>query len=160
MKGSRQPDVEYRISSFQEILLKSSAVTLDGIGFLLMLTVIGGVATEIIGLSGDVLFLVWFWMLGIKFFEGRAGSKVMTFIANAVVEAIPFVNGIYPGFSIAVWRLVRITKDEDEKKAKKNQRAERSRVDLRRRRLDARARAHATQEARALHTQETSEQAA
>lgn len=118
MALSRQPLVQYRISSFQEVLLKASALTLDGVGFLLMLTVIGEAATEIIGLTGDALFLLWFWMLGVKFLGGRANSKIMTFLVNAVIEVVPFVNGIYPGFSIAVWRMVRITKDEDEEKAK------------------------------------------
>ena len=138
MAGSRQADVSYRISSFQEILLKSTALTLDGIGFLLMLTVVGEVATEVIGLTGDALFIVWFWILGTKFFEGRASSKIMTLMANAVLETIPFINGIYPGFSIAVWRLVRITKTEDEEKAAKQRVVAENQLQVQQRRLAAR----------------------
>lgn len=143
---ARTADTTYRISSFQEILLKSTALVLDGIGFLLTLTVIGEIATEIIGLTGDVLFLTWFWMLGTKFFEGRASSKVMTFIVNAVAEAVPFVNGVYPGFSIGVWRLVKITKEEDEEKARKNKAAQGA-IDARR--VQELRRAEAIQAARA-----------
>jgi hypothetical protein len=100
--------------------LKSTAAALDIIGFILMLTVVGEIGTMIIGITGDILFLVWFWFLGVNYFGGNSQSKLLTFITNSVAESIPFVNGIYPGFSVQAWRLIAIMKKEDEEKARKN----------------------------------------
>ncbi len=111
--------VRYRVSMVQSILIKSTATTLDVLGFILMLTVIGEVGTEVIGLTGGILFFVWFWFLGVNYTGGKASSKMVTIIANSVAESIPFLNGIYPGFTIETWRLISIMKKEDEEEARK-----------------------------------------
>jgi hypothetical protein len=116
------PGTQYRISGTQAFFLKISAIVLDGIGFLLMITVVGEVGTEVIGLTGDLLYGIWFWILGVKFFGGNARSKLLTIVANGVMEVVPFVNGVYPGFTVAVWRIVSIVKKEDEEKAERTAR--------------------------------------
>jgi hypothetical protein len=116
---ARNAAATYRIDAGQEFLLKAAALVLDAIEFLLTLTVIGAVASEVIGITGTILFFIWFHFLGVKYFDGRGGNKLMTMMVNSVIEAIPFVNGFYPGFSIAAWRIVAITKKEDEERAEK-----------------------------------------
>lgn len=111
--------VRYRVSTVQNALIKSTAVLFDVIGFILMLTVIGEMGTMVIGVMGDVLFLLWFWMLGANYMGGKSSSKLVTVLVNFVAENIPFINGFYPGFSVAAWRLISIMKKEDEEEAKK-----------------------------------------
>ncbi len=152
--------VAYRVSGIQELLLKLTAVVLDGVGFLLMLTVIGEVGTEVIGLTGDALFFIWFWMLGAKFLTGQAGRKIVTLAGNALVEAVPFANGVYPGFSIAVWRLVKIMKEEDEEEARNAARKARQEDEARIRRVQAILAERARRQAANTNTQEPERQAA
>lgn len=124
MANPSNQSVKYRVSFTQELLIKSAAATLDVIGFLLMLTVVGEIATVIIGITGGALFFIWFWFLGVNYFGQNATSKVGMTIINFILESAPFINAVYPGFSVQAWRLISIMKKEDEEKAKKrNQRA-------------------------------------
>lgn len=117
--AANAPSVRYRISAIQEIFILATAIILDGAGFILMLTVLGETGTEVIGIAGEILFLVWFWFLGADYLSGNAQSKLLTLLGNGVVEAVPFVNGVYPGFTVQAWRLISIMKKEDEEKAKR-----------------------------------------
>jgi hypothetical protein len=122
MANTSSSPVQYRVGFAQEILLKSSAATLDLVGFLLMLTVVGEAGTEVIGLTGDALYFIWFWFLGVNYMGGNSQSKIATALVNSIAESIPFVNGLYPGFSVQVWQLVKIMKKEDEENARKTAR--------------------------------------
>jgi hypothetical protein len=117
MAASSSP-VRYRVNGTQEFLLKATAAVLDIVGFLFMLLIVGEVGTEVIGMVGNILLFVWFFMLGVSFTSGNAQSKLVTMGVNALLEIVPFVNGLYPGFSVAVWRIVAIVKKEDEEKAR------------------------------------------
>jgi len=94
--------------------MKGLALVLDALGLALMLTVVGEVATEAIGFVGDAAFLLWFWMKGANFMGRNSGKKLQTLLINSVAESIPFLNGVYPGFSIETWRLTALMREEDE----------------------------------------------
>jgi hypothetical protein len=130
--------VHYRISGAQNILLKSTAVLLDGLGLFLTPTVIGAAPVEFIGVMGGIGFLVWFWMLGANYLGGKTQSKILTVLGNTVMEAIPFVNGFYPGFSVEAWRLISIMRQEDEEKARTKALKD-EKIDARRAQQQARA---------------------
>ncbi|MDB5195145.1 MAG: hypothetical protein JWO84_329 [Parcubacteria group bacterium] len=137
--SSSTAPVPYRVNNVQEFLLKGSACVLYVIQLILMLTLVGEVGTEVIGLVGDILYIVWFWLLGVNYFGGNSHSKLMTLVTNSVLETVPFVNGIYPGFCVEVWRLVAIMKKEDEEKHA-----------LRQKKIDKAEAAQAQQRARAV----------
>ncbi len=142
--------VRYRVSTVQNILLKSTAAVLDGVGFILMLFIVGEVGTEVIGLTGDILFFIWFWFLGVNYMGRNSSSKMITMIANSVAESIPFVNGLYPGFSVETWRLISLMKKEDEedalKNAQKNAKIDEARLRQQNRSLEIRAQRMAANE--------------
>lgn len=93
-------------------MAKSLGPAMDTIGFLCMCTGVGEVITEGIGFIGGVALPAWFRKKGLK----GHGNILAT---NVVIELFPFLNGFYPGFTIAIWRLIAIMNEEDEKAGEK-----------------------------------------
>lgn len=112
-------DVHYRIGSIAAFFIIATAVFFDAIGFLLMLTGIGEIVTEIMGITGAIMFFIWFMFLGVNYLSGRSSQKLGVMGVSSLVEAIPFLNGISPTFTIGVLVLIRITRKEDREKAEK-----------------------------------------
>ena len=110
-------NVEYRIGTFSGFLIVATAVFLDGIGFLLMLTGLGEIVTELIGICGSILFFVWFLFLGVSFMSGKATQKLGVIGVGTLIEVIPFINGISPTFTIETVSLIAISRKEDKEKA-------------------------------------------
>ena len=120
---SSEPEVKYRIGTVVGFFIVSTAFFFDAIGFLLMLTGIGEIMTEIIGITGSILFFFWFLFLRVSFMSGKATAKLGVMGAGSIVEIIPFVNGISPTFTIETVSLIYITRKEDKEKAEKDNEA-------------------------------------
>jgi hypothetical protein len=122
MAGQAANDnVHYRIGMVSAFFIVSTAVVLDAVGFLLMLTGLGEIVTEFIGICGSVIFFLWFLFLGTGFMSGKASSKLGVMGAGALIEAIPFLNGVSPTFVIETVSLILITRKEDREKAAEEQ---------------------------------------
>lgn len=136
------------------MLMKGLAVVLDGLGLVLMLTLVGEIGTEAIGLVGDSVFFIWFWMKGAQFTGKNSGKKMSTLLVNSIIESIPFINGVYPGFSVEAWRLTALMREEDEQDASRkivpDQRAEAIRLQVEQRQMQTRAVSAANDNAAAL----------
>lgn len=113
--------VHYRIGMVSAFFIVSVAVVFDAVGFLLMLTGLGEIVTEFIGICGSVIFFIWFLLLGVGFMSGKASSKLGIMGAGALIEAIPFLNGFSPTFVIETVSLILITRSEDREKAEAEQ---------------------------------------
>lgn len=112
-------NVQYRIGMLSAFFIVATAVFFDGIGFLLMLTGLGEIVTELIGICGSILFFVWFLFLGVNFMSGKSTAKLGVMGAGTLIELIPFINGISPTFTIETVGLIAITRKEDREKAEK-----------------------------------------
>lgn len=116
---SSQPEVKYRIGMVSGFFIVAAAAFFDGIGFLLMLTGVGEIMTEIIGFDASILFFVWFLFLRVSYFSGRAAAKLGIMGAGTLIETIPFINGFAPMFIIETASIIHISRKEDREKASK-----------------------------------------
>jgi hypothetical protein len=111
------PQPDYRVGFGIGSLLVGGAVALDFIGFLLMLTGVGEIVTEIIGFIGSLGFWIIFFFLGANFFGKGTGTKVGIAVVGSIIEMIPFINGLSPTFTIETVSLIYVMRAEDKKKA-------------------------------------------
>ena len=108
---------KYRVGFVGGFAIVGSALVLDGMGLFFMLTGIGEIVTELIGLAGSLLFFVWFAVLGARFFTGKVGQKVGILAASSLIEVIPFLNGLSPTFTIETVSLIATLRKEDREKS-------------------------------------------
>ena len=113
---ARASHVDYRVSTASRFFIIGFAVLLDLTGLLLFWT---GIVPEILGFLGSIIFLLWFLLLGINYLSGRSLQKIGVIGVCSVIEMIPFLNGFSPTFTIETVVLIRISRKEDEEKAKK-----------------------------------------
>jgi hypothetical protein len=114
-------NVQYRIGAISGFFTVATAVVMYGIGFLLALTGIGEIATEIIDICLSILFFFWFAFLGVGYFEGRAALKLSIMGACTLIEAIPFINALVPALVGETVSMILITRKEDREKAAADQ---------------------------------------
>jgi len=93
----------------------SAAVAIIGGGFMLgpILYVVGSLFSVF---TAFLVFLAWFGLKG-TFILAPTGNRIAANLITMVVESLPLVNTL-PGITLAVWRHVRISQKEDEKKHK------------------------------------------
>ena len=115
-----QNNVRYRIGFIGGSILVGTAVVLYELGFFLMLTAIGEIATEIIDIGASVFFFIVFLFFKVNYFKGRSAAKIGVMGACTVIEWIPFINGFVPALVIEVVAIIFITRKEDREKAKKD----------------------------------------
>ena len=120
---SGSPEVHYRIGFVIGAFLMGGAVALDFLGFLFMLTGVGEVVTEIIGVLGSVGFFILFFFLGAGFFSKKKMQKVGVAVTGSIIEMIPFLNGLSPTFTIETFVLIYLMRKEDKEDAQKKSKA-------------------------------------
>lgn len=120
----KTPNVHYRIGSIAGFFIVATAVFFDAVGFLLTLTGIGAIGTEIMGITGAIMFFIWFMFHHVNYLSGRSLQKLGVMGVGALVEAIPFLNGISPTFVIQTVLLIRITRKEDREEAQRKHAAQ------------------------------------
>lgn len=122
MAGQAANDtVHYRIGIISAFFIVSTAVVMYGIGFLLALTGIGEIATEILDIGLSILFFFWFALLGINYFEGRSAAKLGIMGACTLIETIPFINALAPALVVETVAIILISRKEDREKAAADQ---------------------------------------
>lgn len=108
-----------RISQFMGLCLIGFAVACDVFGFLIGIIPI---ADSILSIFADIVLFLWFALLRVDFFGGRAATqRLATMMIAAFVELVagflPLLGGFVPGITIAVWLIIRNVRKEDKKKA-------------------------------------------
>lgn len=115
--SSTPPEPKYRIGFVVGFFLLGGAVVLDFIGFLLMLTGVGEIVTEILGVLGSIGFFILFFFLGAGFMQKKSLQKVGVGVVGSVIEMIPFLNGISPTFTGETASLIYIMRKEDKEQS-------------------------------------------
>lgn len=111
------PEPKYRVGFVIGAFLVSGAFALDALGLVFMLTGIGAIVTQILGVLGSIGFFILFFFLGAGFFQKKAIQKFGIAAIGSITEMIPFVNGISPTFTIETIALIHIMRKEDREKA-------------------------------------------
>lgn len=114
------PEPKYRVGFVIGFFLLGGAVTLDFIGFFLMLTGIGEIVTEILGVLGSIGFFILFFFLGAGFTQKKSLQKLSIGAVGSIIEIIPFLNGLSPTFTLETAGLIYLMRKEDKEKALEN----------------------------------------
>ena len=99
-----------RISTWMGAALVITALSIDLFEGLLNVVGIGEVFSTIISVCADVLFIVWFWILGLGFVKNRKNLTAMG--AQAIVGLIPILNTL-PELTLGIGAIVFMTWAED-----------------------------------------------
>ena len=105
----------HRISTVSAGLMIGVAVLIDGIQFLLTLTVIGSLVSMLLSVFVWVAFLLWFALQGVSYFDKGAATRGFILIFSVIVELVPMINAL-PATTLGVVALVIHTRMEDRKR--------------------------------------------
>ena len=79
-------------------LMVGTAILLDIFGWvMLFIPVLGELANVYMGVFGNLMFLLWFWVKGVSF---KSAKRIFNYLGNFVGEEITL--GFCPGFTIMV----------------------------------------------------------
>lgn len=140
-----------RIGNVVAGLMLATALTFDGLQFLLTLTVFGSIASPLITFVALCIFALWFLIYGINYIGGRkAGVKLAATMGTVVAEMVPFINGL-PAITAGVLGILYASRKEDEENAeitrKRAQRQAQAETARQRQLMQARAQAMRVQAA-------------
>lgn len=106
----QQEERRERIKVWMGAALVITALCIDLFEALLDLVGIGLVMSPIISICADLLFLIWFWMLGLGFIRNPKNFAAMGI--QAIIGLIPGLD-ILPELTLAILVIVLITRAED-----------------------------------------------
>ncbi len=110
----------YRISGFSFWAIIACTLVIDGIQFVLTLTVVGSAVALVLGLlSGFTLWLT-FTLHGVKYSGTRGLKKMAASFGTMVLEVIPFINAL-PLVTVGAFILILQTRAEDREKQKQEE---------------------------------------
>lgn len=134
----------YRISGFSFWAIIACTLTIDGIQFLLTLTVAGSIVALVLGLLSGFCLWLTFTLHDVKYSGTRGLKKIAASFGTMVLEIIPFINAL-PLVTVGAFILIQQTRAEDREKQKQEEEA---RVQQQRQQRDQQqAQARAQQEA-------------
>lgn len=107
-------EVKYRVDDMQVVFLVSMSLLIDIVQALLNLFFVGIIINRIITPFAWLLFLTWFYFLGIKFTKG-GGKNMGTSLISMVIEMIPYLD-LLPGWTVATILLIAASRREDKGK--------------------------------------------
>lgn len=108
--GQQKPP---RVSAITLFFMIMISIVLDGVQFLLTLTVVGALFAWLVTALAMCIFGVWFLLLGINYFSGRkAGLKMASMFSSVVIELVPILSAL-PGITIGVLGVVAASRLED-----------------------------------------------
>ncbi len=81
------------------------ALIFDAIQIFLTLTVIGTVFSWFVSGLAWIIFLVWFMLLGVSYFDKGGAVRLLTVFASVITELLPLINAL-PGLTIGVTALI------------------------------------------------------
>lgn len=105
----------HRIGTVTAGLMIGLAVLVDGIQFLLTLTVIGSIVAMLISAFVWITFLIWFALCGVSYFDRGAAVRGGIVIVSAITELVPFINAV-PAVTLGVVALIIHSRIEDRKR--------------------------------------------
>lgn len=103
-------DIKRKISNWMGAALIISAGSIDAFQALLNILIVGEVLSTIISICADVIFIIWFWMLGLSFVKKPKNLAAMGI--QAFVGLIPVLNTL-PELTLGVSIIVFMTMAED-----------------------------------------------
>lgn len=83
-----------KIGNVTAIFLISVAVVVDGIQFLLTLTVLGSILSTLVTFFASIMFFLVFLLLGVKYTGKGGGVKLASMLGASVTELVPFLNAV------------------------------------------------------------------
>ena len=103
-------DIKRTISNWMGVALIVTAGCIDLFQALLNILIVGEFFSAIISVCADVLFIIWFWMLGVSFTKNPKNLAAMG--TQALIGLVPILNTL-PELTLGVLAVVLITKVED-----------------------------------------------
>jgi len=111
---------KYRISGFSFWAIVGFAALLDGLQFLLTLTIVGSVVAFFIGLLGGIALWLIFTLHGVKYSGSGGLKKIGASFGTMALEMVPFIDAL-PLITIGAVIVVLQTRKEDVEKQKKKE---------------------------------------
>jgi hypothetical protein len=105
-----QEEKKERITKIMAFCMICVAFFIDLIQIILTFFVIGAFISPVITACADVLFICWFWILGVNFTKGS--KKILSLLGSSVLELIPAVDTLPAITGFVVYNIV-ITRAED-----------------------------------------------
>ena len=105
----------HRINTITAGLMIGVAVLADGIQFLLTLTVIGSIVAMFISAFVWIVFLIWFALCGVSYFDRGGATRGLIMLTSAITELVPFINAV-PALTLGVVALIIHSRMEDRKR--------------------------------------------
>lgn len=93
------------IGNATAIFLIAVAVVVDGIQFLLTLTVLGSVLSTLVTFFASIMFFLVFFLLGVKYTGKGGGVKLASMLGASITELVPFLNAI-PAWTAGVVAII------------------------------------------------------
>lgn len=125
LKAPSGIQVQYRLNFIKIAVLLTFAFVVDALQFILSLTGIGEIVSELIGLLADVFLPLAAWMMGVRYGGTQGGQKMLALLGGTVLELVPFLNDL-PGYTLEMAALVLLTRSEDIEKAIQKDRKEKA----------------------------------
>lgn len=107
--------MSYRIHTIMAGLMIGLAVLADGIQFLLTLTVIGSIAAIFVSAFVWIVFLIWFAVCGVSYFDRGGAVRGLILISSVITELVPLINAL-PATTLGVVALIIHSRIEDRKR--------------------------------------------
>lgn len=104
------PQKKERISKTMGWCMIGTAGFIDLLEALFTVLLIGAVLNPIISVCADVIFLIWFWTLGVTFV--KKPKNLATMGIQAIIGLIPGADAL-PELTVGVFILVKLTQSED-----------------------------------------------
>lgn len=119
----------YRIGNVTAGLMIGVALLVDGIQFLLTLTVIGSVVAMFVSVFVWISFVIWFALHRVSYFDRGAATRGLILLGSVIVELIPMINAL-PATTLGVAALIFHTRIQDKKNMKREQARTSVRTDI------------------------------
>ncbi|MES2668469.1 MAG: hypothetical protein V4644_02160 [Patescibacteria group bacterium] len=101
----------HKVGNITAGLMVALALLIDGVQFLLSLTVLLLPLSIFVTFIGFVTFGLWFALCGVNYMSG-GGKKLLTGLAATVTELIPVINAV-PATTLGVVAIIAQTRIED-----------------------------------------------
>jgi hypothetical protein len=107
--------VPHKVGNVTAGLMIASALLIDGIQGLLVISVLLLPLGWFLSILGLILFFIWFALCGVNYSAG-GGKKLLTMLATALVEFAPVINGL-PATTAGVIGIIVQTRIEEARAA-------------------------------------------
>ena len=97
-------------------LMVACALLVDGLQFLLTLTVVGSVVASILTPIIAFMFWLWFALMGVQYLGRGGGKKALIALTAGIAELVPFINAL-PVTTVGVVGIIATERAEEKKQA-------------------------------------------